>query len=522
PLELSGHKKNYQKGIQYLKEQGIKVKSIGHDIRRDDEICFQCGVCTAVCPTGALNIKRPEMEVLFDRERCSAFQICNGTIILHINTGACLSKRFYIVTLGCKVNHYETASLKEKLISNKWQPVESVTEADIAVINTCIVTRKASYQSRQAIRKIIRENPSAIIAVTGCYPQVFPEELSNIKEIKIFAGNSDKARLPDILEHHLDSRANHFFTNDFSDDMSFENMPVKNFLNRARAFLKIQDGCNSFCSYCIVPYARGPIRSMEPGHIIDSLKTYEKEGYREIVLTGIHLGKYGKDFSEEFDIKDLLKKIGRTKPGFRIRLSSLEPKEIDTELIEMMASEEWLCRHFHIPLQSGDKTILKKMNRHYSPDFFRKMIMKIHEKIPLASIGVDIIAGFPGEDNRSFNNSYSLIDDLPVSYLHVFPYSSRKGTPAAGFPGQVDQKTIKERAKILRDLGREKKKIFYNSCLRQNFTVIVEGWESEERKMVKGLSDNYLKILFPCDHLSKNRIFEVTTEKTHKDFIFGK
>ena len=331
----------------------------------------------------------------------------------------------------------------------------------------------------------------------------------------------DKARLPDLLEYHRGPGKKHFFTSDFSEDMSFENMPVKNFLNRARAFLKIQDGCDAYCSYCIVPYARGPVRSMDPDLVIDSLKTYKKEGYREIVLTGIHLGKYGKDFPKDFGIKDLLKKIGRTKPEYRIRLSSLEPKEIDTELIEMMASEEWLCRHFHIPLQSGDKTILKKMNRHYSPDFFKELIMEIYERIPLASIGVDIIAGFPGEDDIAFRNSFSLIDDLPVSYLHVFPYSIRKGTPAAGFTDHVDQKTVKERAKMLRDLGRKKKKSFYNSCLGHTFTVIAEGWESEGSKMVKGLSDNYLKILYPCDKLHKNSILEVTAEKIHKDFIIG-
>lgn len=433
-----------------------------------------------------------------------------------------MSKKFHIVTLGCKVNHYETASLKEKLISNKWQPVDSVSEADIAVINTCIVTQKASYQSRQAIRKIIRENPSAVIAVTGCYPQVFPGELSNIKGIDILTGNIDKAGLPDILEQHIYSDREYFFRGDFSNDTSFENMPVKNFLNRARAFLKIQDGCDSYCSYCIVPYARGPVRSMEPGHVMESLKTYEKEGYREIVLTGIHLGKYGKDLPGGFDIKSLLKKICRAKPNYRVRLSSLEPKEIDTELIEMVATEEWLCRHFHIPLQSGDRTILKKMNRHYSPEFFKDLIMNIHNRIPLASIGVDVIAGFPGEDNSAFYNSYSLIDDSPVSYLHVFPYSIRKGTPAADFSNHVDQKIIKERAKSLRDLGRKKKKNFYNSCLGHTFKVISEGWESEDEKMVKGLSDNYLKILFPSDNLNKNSVVEVIAEKTQKDFIIGK
>ncbi len=412
--------------------------------------------------------------------------------------------------------------MKEKLILNNWQPVEDISEANVAIINTCIVTGKASYQSRQAIRKIIRENPSALVAVTGCYPQVFPEELSNIKGIDILTGNSDKCKLADILEYSLDSNDKFLHTGEFPHNMVFEKMPVKNFLNRTRAFLKIQDGCDSFCSYCIVPYGRGPIRSMDPDDVIDSLKAYQREGYREIVLTGIHLGKYGKDFSEEFQIKSLLKKISGTNPEYRIRLSSLEPTEIDRELIEMMAAEEWLCRHFHIPLQSGDKRILKKMNRHYSPDFFKETILNIHEKIPLASIGVDVIAGFPGEDDGAFSNSFGLIDELPVSYMHVFPYSARKGTPAADFPDQVDSETVKKRAKLLRDLGKKKKRSFYNSCLGHNFRVISEGWAAEEKKMVKGLSDNYLKILFPHDNSAKNTVFNVTVEKVHKDFILGR
>lgn len=431
-----------------------------------------------------------------------------------------MTKKFQIVTLGCKVNHYETASLTEKLHSKGWESTES--NAEVIIINTCIVTHRASCQSRQAIRKIIRENPSAVIAVTGCYPQVFPEELSSIKGIDIFSGNSDKPRLPEILELYLESGKIHSPEKDFSDNLLFENMPVKNFLGRARAFLKIQDGCDSFCSYCIVPYARGPVRSMPPESVLDSLTSYAMEGYREVVLTGIHLGKYGRELSPAFNIKNLLTKIKKTSPDYRIRLSSLEPTEIDRELINMVASEEWLCRHFHIPLQSGDRNILKKMNRHYSPEFFSDTIREIHERIPFVAIGVDIITGFPGEDARAFENSYSLLEGLPVSYLHVFPYSPRKGTPAAGFPGQVDSKTIKERAGALRQLGKIKKKEFCKSCLGHDFRVIAEGPASGRDGMSVGSSDNYLKITFPSEGIRKNDCIVVNAEKLQKDFITGK
>ena len=218
----------------------------------------------------------------------------------------------------------------------------------------------------------------------------------------------------------------------------------------------------------------------------------------------------------------ILKKIKKQNPAYRIRLSSLEPGEISDELIEMVASESWLCRHFHIPLQSGDSKTLKKMNRNYSPSAFKKLISKIHKKIPDAAIGVDVIAGFPGEDDHAFNNSYSIIEELPVSYLHVFPFSPRKGTPAAEYPYQVDTKIIKERASKLRELGKKKKNMFYRSCLGKDYSVLTEGWESEDKKIIKGLSDNYLKVFLYSENLIKNEILQVTAEKYKKDYVLGK
>ena len=431
-----------------------------------------------------------------------------------------MSKRFKIVTLGCKVNQYETASLQEILTSKNWKSTEKSIDADIIIINTCIVTQRASYQSRQAIRRAIRENPSAKIVVVGCYPQVFPEELSKIDGVHILAGNKDKLGVPDILEKPTSTETIKIYHNE-NEQRSFRVIPVKKFMDRTRAFLKIQDGCDSFCSYCIVPYARGPVRSMKKKDVINAIQAFKKEGYKEIVLTGIHLGKYGKDFTGKSELVDLLKKIAREKPDYRIRLSSLEPGEISDELIEMIASERWLCRHFHIPLQSGDRNILKKMNRHYTPPDYKKLILKINKKIPGAAIGVDVITGFPGEDDQAFNNGYVLIEELPVSYLHVFPFSPRKGTPAAEYPDQVDTKIIKQRASRLRELGKRKKSEFYQSCLGKEYSVLTEGWESEEEKIIKGLSDNYLKVFLHSDTLIKNEIIRVTAEKHKKDYILG-
>lgn len=433
-----------------------------------------------------------------------------------------MSKKFKIVTLGCKVNQCETASLQEKLTSKNWLSTDSSSDADVIIINTCIVTQRASYQSRQAIRKAIKENPDAKIAVVGCYPQVFPDELKKIEGVNILRGNKDKSKITEILEMPCLPAQDDFTPCDYQDNNTFDFMPVKQFMGRTRAFLKIQDGCDSFCSYCIVPYARGPLKSLEKPTVIKSINTFAEQGYKEIVLTGIHLGKYGKDFTGKSELVPLLKEIARQNPDYRIRISSLEPGEISDKLIDLMGSEKWICRHFHIPLQSGDKNILKKMNRHYSPEEFRNMVMTIHKKIPEAAIGVDIIAGFPGEDYTAFNNSYSLIEDLPASYLHVFPFSPRKGTPAADYKDQVDTKTIKERASKLRELGKKKKKIFYQSCLGKDYSVLIEGWESEEDKIIKGLSDNYLKVFIHSEKLIKNEVLRVTAEKHKKDYILGK
>ncbi len=433
-----------------------------------------------------------------------------------------MNKRYKIITLGCKVNQYETASIQEKLTLKNWQSAETSADADLIIVNTCIVTQRASYQSRQAIRKAIRENPSAKIAVVGCYPQVFPEELSKIDGVHILAGNNNKLRIPDIIENA------DFLSGNFQDETErpehqpFDVMPVKRFMGRTRAFLKIQDGCDSYCSYCIVPYARGPVKSMVPDEVISSIHCFEEEGYKEIVLTGIHLGKYGRDLTGKSELVYLLKEIAKRKPAYRIRLSSLEPGEISDELIDMVAGEHWLCRHLHIPLQSGDKDILKRMNRHYTPSEFKKLVLKVHNKIPEAAIGIDIIAGFPGEDDHAFNNSYTLLEELPVSYLHVFPFSPREGTPAADYPDQVNTKIIKERAAKLRELGRDKKNRFYKSFLGKDFSILTEGWESEEDKIIKGLSDNYLKVFLHSDRFLKNEIVNITAEKHKKDYILGK
>jgi len=431
-------------------------------------------------------------------------------------------KTFKIITLGCKVNQYESAYLEERFRGAGWRQVSKDQMADISVVNTCIVTQRASYQSRQAIRKIIRENPSGMTVATGCYAQAFPEELLKIDGINMIAGNTAKGRLPDLLLKGETGCNSSMLTGAFNNREPFEYLPIKDFSGRTRAFLKIQDGCESFCSYCIVPFARGPLRSLEPAQVIRSLNSFSENGYKEVVLTGIHLGRYGADLGGSIDLKGLLLEIGREGLPLRIRLSSLEPKEIGQDLIEMMASEGWICRHLHIPLQSGDEGILKRMNRHYSIREFEGLINHIYMKIPLAAIGVDVMVGFPGEGDGAYHNSHSLINDLPISYFHVFPFSPREGTLAAKLPGQVDQGIVRERAREMRDLGHKKRKEFYRSCLGKEFSVLAEGWHSEEEGLIKGLSDNYLSVVFPSPVLIRNRILKIRMEDVEKGVAAGR
>ncbi len=431
-------------------------------------------------------------------------------------------KTFRIITLGCKVNQYESAYLKERFIEEGWDLSLSDDKPDMTIINTCIVTQRASCQSRQAIRKAIRENPSGIIAAIGCYAQVFPDELSDIRGINIVAGNRDKAKLPDLLLKTSESPVPCIVSEGFGGDTPFDFNPIRGFPGRTRAFLKIQDGCESFCSYCIVPFARGPLRSLAPNRVIETLGSLCKNGYREVVLTGVHLGRYGVDLDGVVDLKGLLRWIGDEGFPIRIRLSSLEPNEIDRDMIDLIASEEWICKHVHIPLQSGDDGVLKRMNRHYGSLRFAGLIERIHERMPLAAIGLDTMAGFPGEDDRAFRNTFSLVNDLPISYLHVFPFSPRKGTTAMEYRDRVSDDQIKERARRLRELGKRKREIFYRSCLGKEFSVLTEGWHSEEKNEIKGLSDNYLSVIFQSPLLIKNRILKVRIEEVNKINIVGR
>ncbi len=432
-----------------------------------------------------------------------------------------MSKSFKIITLGCKVNQYESAFLQESLISLGCKRVGQDTEAELVVINTCIVTAKASYQSRQAIRRAIRENPEAVVAVTGCYGQVFPGELAKIDGVDVITGNKGKTGLPDLLVRSIHHNPPLVAREEFGACMPFEEVPIKRFGERTRAFLKIQDGCESLCTYCIVPKARGPVRSLKLGEAMRNLKDFEQNGYKEVVLTGIHIGNYGLDLNNDIELTKLLIEISKRRLSLRIRLSSLEPTEIDPELIELMAANDWLCRHVHISLQSGDDSVLKRMNRHYTARLASKVIEDIARSVPAVSIGVDVLVGFPGETERAFLNTLGLLEDLPISYMHVFPYSRRQGTAAASFSDHLDHRKTRERAYLLRRLDKRKRRAFWNSLVGESFHVLTEGWEPGGADLVGGLSDNYVRFTYHSKKISSNEMVRVGATAVTETGVIG-
>ncbi len=425
-------------------------------------------------------------------------------------------KRFTTITLGCKVNQCESAAICQRLSDSGLQAVHDQIKPDVVVINTCTVTGKAAMQSRQAVRQAIRKYPQAQIIVTGCYAQTAPEEIQAMPGVDLVVGHEDKLRLDEVISRgapNLSPLGPRSRTE--GDSCEFSALPSIAREDRTRAFLKIQDGCNTRCTYCIVPYARGNSRSMPPAEVLDHLRQLGRDGIKEVVLTGIHLGAYGSDFRPPMPLPVLLQSINAEGPVHRIRLSSIEPTEVDSRLIELIAfSHGKLCRHLHIPLQSGDDTILRRMGRPYSREQFAQVIKEIHRQMPEAAIGVDVMAGFPGETDEAFENSYHLIEELPVTYLHVFPFSARKGTPAAGFKPKVPERISKDRCLRLRLLGQAKQKAFYQSMVGRHLEVLIE---SNENGRAKGWSDNYLPVIIPevlveANHLVMTQIIGLNSE----------
>jgi len=431
-------------------------------------------------------------------------------------------KKVLITTLGCKVNQYESAAFRTGLEEAGMKVVSRGAGADIVVINTCAVTGSAGAQSRQALRRALRNNPQARIIVTGCYAELAAKELAAEQDLQgrnySLIGNSKKDRL---VEHLLQEEgANEELLGTVAAASEICRLPVRRFGDRSRAYLRIQDGCESFCTYCIVPFTRGPSRSLPPDEVIAQAETYAEGGYREIILTGIHIGNYGRDLVGRPALTSLLDRLSLTTPEVAYRISSLEPLEIDEALLALMAARGNIQPHLHIPLQSGHNEILARMNRRYTTEEFYQKVDLCRKRLPDAAIGIDILVGFPGETAVQFAESLAFLQSLDFTYLHVFPYSMRPGTVAAGFADQVPQKVKEERVAVLRRLSDEKRTTFYQSQLGRTWPVIVEGRRDEEG-LLQGFTANYVAVRFAGPDDLLHGLANVRLQKLHDNHIFG-
>jgi threonylcarbamoyladenosine tRNA methylthiotransferase MtaB len=433
--------------------------------------------------------------------------------------------KFSIKTLGCKVNQFESDAIARELSRAEWVQVEKSEIADLCIINTCTVTGKASMQSRQAVRQAIRANPQAEIVVTGCYAQTAPDELRKIPGVHAVVGQAEKSQIPGLIINNGGCR-------DCGIDTPVRPVrrksiePAIGHGRRSRPFLKIQDGCDAFCTYCIVPYARGSSRSLAAEDAIRGIRRLKAAGYHEVVLTGIHLGCYGLDLTPQCDLLTLLKKIRDSRAIDRVRLSSIEPHELPPELIEFIADSSSgqgrICPHFHIPLQSGDDGILKKMRRPYTRQYFKELVLAICEQIAGVAIGVDVLVGFPGESTAAFERTYELIAELPVAYLHVFPFSARRGTPAHRFSDPVPRQTIRDRARRMRELGKAKKYDYYHKFVGKTVELVVEKKSDTVSGYSKGTSSNYIPILVKGTCTAVNTLVKVQIKQIDSHLnVFG-
>lgn len=432
-------------------------------------------------------------------------------------------KKIALTTLGCKVNQCDSVMIEESLLARGFQIVDFRSRADIYIVNTCSVTHKTDSQSRQLIRRAKKHNPRARIIVTGCYAQVTPETLARMEEVSLVVGNAQKHKIADCIAQDPEKLSSAVLVSDINQETRFKDPPLRSFSNHTRAFLKIQDGCESFCSYCIVPYARGKSRSLPAEETLKRLSRFGTSGFKEIVLTGINLGAYGADLSPRSSLLKLLEQIDYQKPVPRVRLSSLEPMDVTCALIDFLSTAKTICPHLHLSLQSGDDAILKRMNRTCRSGDFKKLVSLLFEKIPHLCLGVDVIAGFPGETEEQFCNTHKLLKELPISYLHVFPYSKRDKTKAAAFPDHLPQDVIKRRCAILRELGNFKKISFYSSYYKNKVNVLLENKLDGPTDILTGHSRNYIPVLIEgTDSCLLNQEREVEITRISGGRVWGK
>ena len=402
-------------------------------------------------------------------------------------------------TLGCKVNHYETEAIWQLFKENGYSRTDFEKQSDVYVINTCTVTNTGDKKSRQVIRRAIRQNPDAVICVTGCYAQTSPAEIMAIPGVDIVVGTQERTKLLDYIQQYNTQRKPINAVGNIMKNRVYEELDVPSFTDRTRASLKIQEGCNNFCAFCIIPWARGLMRSREPEEVMREAQQLVDAGYMEIVLTGIHTGGYGEDL-KDYNLAQLLRDIENNVRGLkRLRISSIEASQLSDEVIDVLRDSKIVVRHLHIPIQSGSDTVLKRMRRKYTMEFFANRLDRLRIALPDLAITSDVIVGFPGETEEEFMETYNFIREQRFSELHVFPYSKRTGTPAARMDHQVDEEVKNERVHRLITLN-DQLAVEYSSKFEGEVLEIIpeEAYKLDSTSdMVEGYTDNYLKVVIP-------------------------
>ncbi len=427
------------------------------------------------------------------------------------------NKKVAFLTLGCKTNQYETNGMAQKFIDNDYIICEMNEKPDIAIVNTCTVTNIADRKSRQHLRKVKEENKNAIVVAVGCYVQVAKEKLEEMEEIDLILGNSEKKDIVKYVEDYI-SKKNSVNIIDVNNQKEFDEFGTITYTEKTRATIKIQDGCNNFCTYCLIPYARGRIRSRNKENILKEVKEIAKKGIKEIVLTGIHIASYGKELNNGYMLIDLLEDLNKIDGIERIRLGSLEPTIITDEFVERLKKLDKICEHFHLSLQSGCNETLKRMNRKYTTEEFKDVTKRLRENFRDVNLTTDIIVGFPGETEDEFNKTFAFLKEVKFYKMHIFKYSKRDGTPAAKMPKQIDGKIKEERSKKLIELS-DKNELNYNEkYIGKEVEVLFE--EKQEDYFV-GHTKNYIVSKIKTNENLENRIIKILVTEAHNNEIIG-
>lgn len=430
------------------------------------------------------------------------------------------TKKVSFITLGCKVNQYDSDAMRTLFIHRGYKPVEHSEVADVYIINTCSVTSIGDRKSRQVIRKIRRNNPDAVIAATGCYAQVAPEELEKMGDVDVIVGHQNRNKIVDYIEEAEKSEKTVNAVKDIMSIREYENLTVDPEGEvKARAFVKVQEGCDNYCTFCIIPYARGRLKSRKQEDAVDEIKKLVEKGYREVVLTGIHLGNYGKDLRNGTSLSTLVSELLKIPNLLRIRLGSIESVELSDELINIIKNEKRVCHHLHLPLQSGSDAVLKSMNRHYRLRQYKDLIAMLREKIPNLALTTDLIVGFPGETEENFKETLKTLHELKFSAIHVFPFSKRTGTPAAMYPNQITNEEKKKRVHRVQELEKKISKEFRSEFLNKIVHVLAENKKEE---YFEGFSDEYIRVTIKGENVKRGHLYSVIVEEVTDEGLIGR